>query len=167
MGWLSDAQQKVVAEHVRGQRVHDYGAGDLDLSLRLLQLGAEHVVAVDDWVRPSSREYPPQLTVIESKFDDYAETSAVAFVSWPVNWPMGLHVLLERTPVVVYLGSNTNGNACGYPKMWQQLVAREVLAYVPHIRNTLIIYGAGKRRNNLLLEERGALDPGEVYFHVF
>lgn len=166
MGRVSEAQQSVVTEYVRGQIVHDYGAGNLDLSLLLLRLGAEHVVAVDELVRPSSRNYPPRLTVVKSKFADYSKTSEVAFVSWPVNWPMGLHVLLERTPRVIYLGSNTNGNACGYPKMWLQLAGREVLAHVPDAHNTLIVYGPRKVRRPLLLEEKGALDPGDVYYQV-
>lgn len=165
MGRLSRTQQEVVTEHVRGQTVHDFGAGDLRLSLELLALGAREVFAVDHRVpRQLPNGATDRLYVVQERFEDYTLTSPVAFVSWPVNWPVGLHVLLEATPTVIYLGKNMDGTVCGYPALWQQLVVREVLAHVPEQPNTLIVYGPRRLQREQLPEERAALDPARVWY---
>ena len=62
-------------------------------------------------------------------------------MSWIVNWDMSIVKVLADAEIVIYLGKNTDGSACGYDKMWEHLRSREVLAHVPDRRNTLTVYG--------------------------
>lgn len=161
MGRLLEDQRSVVSQFVGGQRVTDYGAGNLVLTRQLLTLGAEHVVAVDS--EPSHDPGEPRITRVTAWFEDHQPSTSVAFVSWPVNWRTELHSLLDATPTVIYLGSNLDGNACGYPVMYRQLAKREVLAHVPAFNNTLIVYGPEKVRRAPLPEEYAGIHTDEPY----
>ena len=54
----------------------------------------------------------------------------------------GLLQLLARAETIVYLGKNTDGSMCGFPAVFEHMVGRRLLAYVPHFRNTLVVVGA-------------------------
>src|SRR5262245_59083694 len=151
MGRLSDAQLDVVTRHVRGERVTDYGAGNLTLARLLLALGAEQVMAVEKDPVPDPGD--SRLTVVKAWFEDCEASTPVAFVSWPINRRTELHALLEATPLVIYLGSNLDGDACGYPLMYRQLARREVLDHVPGFRGTLVVYGPRRLDRAPLPEE--------------
>lgn len=64
MPWdLSEGQLAVIAEHVRGRRVADYGASNLEKAHQLAQLGAAEVIAVDKERSPRSVT-DPRVTVV-------------------------------------------------------------------------------------------------------
>ena len=149
---------------VAGRIVHDLGAGDLGLARALRGLGASRVVAIDKAYgspeSPLARDAlggTAGIELVRAYFRDFSDPVDVAFVSWPVNWPTGLAGILERSRVVLYLGKNTDGSACGTPEVFARLASREVLAHVPHRRNTLVAYGPVRTARPLLGEELAAL----------
>ena len=162
-GFLSPKQEDVLRDHVRGKCVHDYGCGNLTLSARLLELGADKVFGVDRDPQSVPSTLRDRLFFHRGHFDHYRDVSDVAFTAWPANWNTGLHPLLEQSPKVIYLGKNTDSSACGYSEMWRGLMRREVLAHVPEKQNTLIVYGPALVTRDPLPEERAALDFTRVW----
>src|SRR3989344_3167480 len=136
IGQLSQVQKNLLKPFIQGKIVHDLGAGDLALSREILALGAEKVIAVDKNILPSSKD--PRLEIVTLDFRDFAGCIDVAFVSWPSNWPTDLHWVIHSTKIVIYLGSNMDGNMCGYKKLWGVFAQRDVLAYSLDRQNTLI-----------------------------
>jgi hypothetical protein len=158
-GSLSLAQARTLRPHVLGRRIHDYGCGTLALSAQLLVLGATHVTCIDkEPVRRVPAALRSRLTFVLAPFQKYPGSDEVAFVSWPVNWDTGLHVLLRQSPVVAYLGKNADDTCCGYSQMWEELSRREAFAYVPEKRNTLIVYGPTLVARPNLPEEMAGMD---------
>lgn len=164
---LTPYQQAKLAPHIRRRCVADLGAGDLIETEALLGLGAAHVVAVD------KAEMPRIKTTSKVTYQQYyfarcpplaLRSVNAAFLSWPVNYPCGLAELIEPVPVVIYLGSNQNGSACGDRSLWLHLKRRNVLLHVPDRRNTLIVYGSRlDQRRHLLPEEHAVLvAPNQV-----
>jgi hypothetical protein len=161
-GSLSPSQLEALQPFVEGRIVHDIGAGDLCLAQSLCVAGARKVVAIDKVTmpRPPNEHIVPVVSYF-ARFKDPIET---AFVSWPVNWPeAGLLDLVSNSDRVIYLGTNTDGTACGDPILFHHLSQREVLAHVPEFRNTLIVYGPCTETRDLLPEEKAALDPSRMY----
>jgi hypothetical protein len=159
-GRLNDQQAEVVRTHVAGRWVADLGASDLVLARQLLRMKAACVEAVDTKL-PS--RLPKRMLRCEGYFHDYTGTPEVGFVSWPVNWQVGLPDVLRRIPTVIYLGTNVRGTACGDDDLWRYLVTREVLAYSPDPDNSLIVYGPRLVERELLGEEWAALDRLHIY----
>lgn len=160
-GKLTDQQARVVAQHVAGREVHDLGAGDLALASQLLTLGATTVSALD---RNLPRKSPdPRIFLTQGYFHQYRGDIEVAFVSWPCNWQdRGLTGLLRRTPLVIYVGKNTDGTVCGGEDFWRSLQGREVLAYLPAPDNSLIVYGPRNANRPLLGEEWAGLETERI-----
>lgn len=160
-GKLSCAQADILRRHLGGRVVHDLGAGNLGLTRRLLDLGALSVVAVDKERLPRLRD--PRIRCVSTTFEKCLDTPDVAFVSWPSNRPLpGLVPLLHRAQLVIYLGKNTDGSACGHWTLFSSLLHREVLAYLPERENTMIVYGdPGKTVREPLGEEMAALTMDE------
>ncbi len=164
-GHLSLRQCELVRKHVAGRHVHDLGAGGLALSGLLLELGASSVVAVDKV--PFRRDaVDGRIRLVESYFKGCTEEVEVAFISWPPNTPSALHGLIARTPLILYIGKNTDGSACGDPALWHELGTREVLDWLPQRRNELIIYGAERVTRDPLPEERAAADTERVWSYA-
>ena len=158
-GTPTKEQARVIRPFVRGKVVHDLGAGDLRLSKRLRSWGAERVVALD---KKLPRKIPEGVDFKEGYFKDFTEAPEVVWLSWPVNHEApGLVGILERTPLVLYLGTNTNGTACGGQDLWRHLRTREVLAYEADLSNTLIVYGVNRVERGLCGEEVAALDDSK------
>jgi hypothetical protein len=136
-------QEQVLQKHVRGQVVTDLGAGDLDLARRLLGLGAQHVRCIDKEPKPRLKRWPANLSYDQSYFHNMKDEASfdVAFVSWPSNHETNVLPLLMKAQVVVYLGKNTDGSACGTVGIFQHFVTRELLDYSPDRENSLIILG--------------------------
>ena len=142
-GCMSAAQREALRDVVRGREVIDLGCGDLAMAATMIGLGAARVVAVDkDPVLVNLA--PDKIQVVQGYFADYdGPVPGVAFLSWPGNWPMpGLLDILARAEIVVYLGSNTDGSACGWPDLFKALGGRRLISHVPHRSNTLLIYGS-------------------------
>lgn len=141
-------QIEAIAKHVRGRRVHDLGSGDCILADMLLQLGAAHVTAVD-----AQCPYPslgsPIFTPVVTEFRHYKPTEPidVAFLSWPSQYEElggrdgGLTDIVELAKTVVYLGSNTDMNACGSERLIEHFLRRDLLLQMPARQNTLLILG--------------------------
>jgi len=181
-GTLTPAMQAIIREHALGRTVWDLGAGDLTYAKRLIQLGARKVVAVEKGgSRPghlggiaTPLEAPlrpdPRIECVWRYFaevDPPEDGIEVAFLSWPQNGALatiGLTRLIEGAQTVIYLGCNTGGSACGSGDMWRHLIQREVLAYEPMVRNTLIVYGQPCGPRTLRGEEMGALASKMVRF---
>lgn len=162
-GRLSVAQEEAVRPHIAGKVVHDLGCGNLDLARWLVQAGAERVVAIDRFP-PLALRKPAKVEVIVSQFDDYHEPVDTVFVSWPINWMVyGLYRMISEARTVIYLGSNLDGNACGFREMFQHLLGREVLAHLPSFQNTLIIYGSHAVEREPVPEEFAALNQERMY----
>jgi len=129
------------------RRVVDLGAGDGERTLILLALGAASVLAVEKDPAPW---YATPILGIESFRSQFRDARGkirdrdieVAHLAWPLNHDsLGLIDILEELRMVIYVGSNTSGNACGTQALFAHFNAREVLAYVPARANTLIVYG--------------------------
>jgi hypothetical protein len=142
-GALTASQEAVLVKYVRGRVVTDLGSGDLSLTTRLLEMGAEHVHCIDKEAKPYRKTWPTNLSYKQTYFHDMRQTAPmdVAFMSWPVNHQTGLESVIERAQVVVYLGCNTGGSACGTPDLFKMMVQRELLDYVPDRRNSLLVVG--------------------------
>ena len=161
-GILSQAQQEAVRPHIVGKVIHDLGCGDLELSRWLIQAGAKKVVAIDRY--PPSCSRFTQVTVVVTWFHLYQEPVETVFLSWPINWQdPGLLRMVNEAKLVIYLGSNLDGNACGFREMFEHLLCREVLAHVPDRKNTLVVYGNQVVEREPIPEEFAALNQERVY----
>lgn len=142
-GTLTDEMQQSLGPFVHGKEVWDLGAGDLEHAETLVALGATQVIAVDKTKMP--KPLSNRIRAIWTYFanlDVPASGIRVAFIAWPINYIMPeLFPILEQSDVVVYLGSNTDGNSCGWKGLFHHLVTRELLVHIPHQRNTLIVVG--------------------------
>ena len=174
---------------IAGRRVMDLGSGDEERSNRLIERGASAVLCIDKQehllpYRPASglsariaADDPEPLTRVTGYFIDPHVVVAVrafgpevAHLAWPVNYATpGLCELLDLVSTVVYIGSNTTGNACGTPELFEYFRRRELRLYRPDPRNTLIVYGPRRvvraPRSLVKYEELAALDPdrGQPY----
>ena len=157
-GHLSPAQSEALTPHVQGRVVHDFGAGSCELARKLVQLGAEQVIAIDKEKMPCVDD--PRVIQKHGYFGQAAADEIdVAFMSWPQNMESPvLLALVEHARTVVYLGKNTDGSSCGWPGLFESLLWRRLLVYTPERPNTLIIYGGKlKRRRRPRGEERAAI----------
>ncbi len=169
-GQLEHDQALAVRKVIRGRQVIDCGAGDLTLALKLAELGAREVIAIDKEpmpecpdprVRPNRRQFSAWL-------DSRKDPVEVAFVSWPTNYSMamydrGLQAIVD-SKTVIYLGKNTDESACGSRRLFTHFLGRELLVYLPHRRNVLCIYGGplGYTRRGEY-EERAVFDEQNVW----
>jgi len=139
-GHLTEVMAQTIRTYVEGKHVWDLGSGDFHYALELMLLGARSVLAIDkEW-----RERPPNGISFRQDyfFNITPEPIDVAFVSWPANHTLtGLIGILERAQTVIYLGCNLDGSACGWRGLFEHLTSRELLAHIPHRRNTLLVCG--------------------------
>ena len=139
---LNQLQQDALQDYIIDQTVYDLGAGDCSSSVLLAELGADAIIAVDKECFPVQH---PQVKQLNLRFEELlpdVDSIDVAFISWPLNrFNPNLLELIRMSQIVIYLGSNTGGNACGDPAYFEEFCHRELLEYVPDRRNTLIIYG--------------------------
>jgi hypothetical protein len=143
---LSDDQVRQLEPFVKDQSILDLGAAELAGSELLVELGARDVLAVDRnrMPTPSSELITTQVT----QFHMLEETRPVVLASWIVNWPVNIERHLRAAKYIISISKNTDGSSCGYEQMWQLLMMREVLLYVPERKNALTVYGpdSGIRR---------------------
>ncbi len=118
----------------------DLGAGDLDLAISLVLLGASKVVAIEkEETDPSPL---PQIEVRRAYFSQVLDTPEIVFLSWPVNRSdAGLLRLVHNAKIVIYLGCNTDSSCCGDKALFEEMSERELLAEVNERHNCLIIVG--------------------------
>lgn len=149
-GQLSDEQAEALEPIIRDKVIADLGAGYLELSHVLLELGAARVVAIDTCL---SCVMSSRMDSIIKAADDRIEVRSesfsrvhsldvdIAFLSWPTTYETHVDRLLATIPRVIYLGKNTDGTACGTAGLWLELFLRPVELYHPHPTNTLAVYG--------------------------
>lgn len=167
-GKLTAEQEAVLRVFVAGYNVHDIGAGQLALAQKLVELGAHTVTAIDKEYSHRVVYPPARVILVGEYFEEYAQHGPfidVAFVAWPeVDNQQGINLLLHGARVVIYLGTNFDGTACGSEEMFRELSRRNVLALVPHRWNSLIVYGNERVTRRLLPEEYAALNRDNSYF---
>lgn len=163
-GKLSRAQKKVLKPFVEGRVVYDLGAGTMALSRELVKLGSTQVWAIDK-NRYVSKSTPAKVFPIESYFEKYTGPMIDrAFISWPSNNEQTVQGLLKITAyaeVLIYLGKCTDGCICATPSFFEVMQKREVLAYAPHRKNTLIVYGP---ISSVVREPRGEEIAGLIQY---
>ncbi len=160
-GLLSVKMLETIRPLVAGKTVVDLGAGSCDKAVILKGLGAA-VIAIDkSFMRPiEGIEQHCGYFVEFADLDDRTlpEEIDVAFVSWPQNYRLnGLVRILERAGTVIYLGSNTDGNACGHRDLFLHMLTRKLEAYVPDRKNSLVVVGEalGRMRKPTFEEKAG------------
>lgn len=166
-GRMTDDMRAIIARHVKGKRVWDFGAGNLWHSHMLLSLGATQVTAVEKNLTPHLQHR--DIRVKNILFQDVPvpdEGFDVAYVSWPTNHDRdtGLVRLLSWSTTIIYVGCNTNHTACGGRTMMSYLTTRTVLDHLPIEANTLAVYGDwSPTPRRLLPEEWAALHYGRLW----
>lgn len=140
-GALDGKQRLALAHFVRGKEMHDLGAGDLKLAEDLVKMGATSVHAYDK--EPlSRRRLPAKVTYARAYFHDLKGPFPHIFLSWPANHPLPhLTEFVRKCSTIAYLGKNTDGSSCGHPDLFEAMLERKLLAYVPARSNSLILLG--------------------------
>ena len=159
-GLLTKEQKEAIKPYLKGLKVLDVGAGDLDLAYELRRLGADRIIALDKEELPRPRSV--RIETVQARFTSYTPPDDVttAFVSWPINnesASVGIIKIIREIAIVIYLGSNTSSSMCGTPTLFEVLTTRPVLVHIPDRRNTLIVYGAGHVQREPLWEEHAGL----------
>jgi hypothetical protein len=162
---INISKRLLIEPYVRDRVVHDFGAGDLGEAMMLLALGAHHIHAIDRHEMPEPPRAPWRVTRHVQHFSDWQHEGFidVAFVSYPVNWDMGLARLLRQARTVIYHGKCTDGTMCGYEEMWRHLMQRQVLAHEHNPVGTLIIYGKEPAVRDPLPEEQCGVDLDRMW----
>lgn len=163
-GTLNDGQAAAVAAAINRRQVADIGTYAGRLAERLLELGASGVDCISDDELPL---LPPNHRIAYTRVRDYETVFSTGLIGQPqllfMNWPVdkndwGLLDIVQQATLVIYLGSNIGGNACGSHELFRHFIRRELLVYEPGRHNSLLVYGAstGKARRPVG-EEWGAL----------
>lgn len=154
-GKLNLEQEKIVETYVKNQTVYDLGAGDCVLSEKILALGAKKVVAVDKENFPCDKKIQ-KITSTFLKVFSLVKSIETSFISWPQHYAMdGLIELIRISDEIIYLGSNTDGNFCGNPDIFEEFRFRPVISYSPSKANTLIVYGKRGNKKRKITELYG------------
>lgn len=174
--WFKEFDE-LVKPVVFQRRVWDLGSGHRAPMLQTIQrLGAAKAQLVDkDMVIPplvpqgfgvGVRQHLLFRELLQTIKDlKTLESNDVALIAWPPNsGAEGLAELMSWFNHVIYIGCNSGGTACGDVDLWNHLTTREVIHYVPHQKNSLIVYGtADYTRRPLLQEEEWALDHAQSH----
>ena len=174
--WFQEFDE-LVKPIVFQRRVWDFGSGHRAPMLQTIQrLGAAKAQLVDkDMVIPPIvpsgfgvgvrqhllfRELLQDIGKLKT-----LEGDDVALIAWPPNSGAdGLAELMNWFNHVIYIGCNSGGTACGDLDLWNHLTSREVIHYVPRLKNSLIVYGTMNYRPRALIqEETWALDHAQSH----
>lgn len=177
-GYLTPKMEQILAPIVKDRSVWDFGCGDCERDVRMIELGAKRVTGID---KEGQRErlHHPKVRFINDNFRDLKSPTRieVALVFWPCSYSLpwfatdaGLIKHLKKASRVVYLGSNVDGTACGYPKLFEYFLTRSVLHYEPNPKNSLIVYGRRHKQleREVYGEERAGLrNRGDEKYMTF
>lgn len=166
-GLLTNDMYSAIKPLVKDKVVWDLGAFDLGHSRILLDhMGAKRIVAVDKSLPVAANDC--RIHMLQKYYSDVVvpeEGIEVAYLSWPSNCVLkGLLKLLRAAEVVIYLGSNTEGTACGWEELYKYLWSRELLAHVPYHRNSLIVVGSQQVARRPTPEEFAAMQSKMLDF---
>ena len=138
-GIITTEQAQALRPIIKGRHVTDLGCGDMILSAQLKALGAKYVRAIDK-DQPHKLIKKKGLVFQRKEFFDMDVVEDIAFVSWPTNRrSRDLSGLVLNAKTVIYLGKNTDGNACGSADLFRVMLLRDLSLHVPNITNTLIV----------------------------
>jgi hypothetical protein len=168
---LAPEQKDELARVVAERRVIDLGAGNMALSIEMIEMGAAHVTALDyvESRHPRALAFASRLSVIRSVFHDVVddlETADIAMLSWPQNTThdaLEIVQILRKHPRVAVISKNTDGVSCGCTLIYEYLATRELLAYHPRRANTLMVYGAPCAPRLMVGEERAGMAPRSLH----
>lgn len=166
-GQLTEDQEKALTPYLNVPVIMDLGCGNLELAYRLVKLGASSVIGIDKARATPDKRYP-EVVFVQTEFRYWPLKIHTAFVSWPHNIldEYLLHIV-QNTSVVMYLGSNIEGSACGDPTLFKHLCSREVLVHVPDPQNSLIVYGSRlKEPRRHLPEEFAGIKQDKIWHYA-
>lgn len=175
---LDAGMENILRRYVGGKRVVEIGAGGGTLALDLLRPASASLLLVEkeDYACRLIRAYetgkrqarvsqePESLPPLEVRCE-YAETGPregehfdVLVLSWPANRKMPglLERWLPAADVIIYIGCNDSATHCGWPGLFQAFLERELLEYVKHPLNDLLILGPNRVSRTHTLAERRA-----------
>ena len=169
---LTPKMRRVLREYAENRLVYDLGAGDCKLARQVAKY-ARSVFAVDPVISGRLRA-DGNIVYIPWTFDNFmygvSPPCEVALVSWPTNNNRAMQTLLPilaQSAVVIYIGCNTDGTACGTPDLFRYFARRELLAEIPNRRNTMLVLGAPCAGRPLTHEEHAGLDDSSVHLYPF
>lgn len=159
-GHLTLKMRALIKPLIKGRKVHDLAAGDMELSRLLIRLGGVAQVTAIEKESHHRCWYPPRrLQIVKAYIHEVPipHDIDVVFLSWPPNYPMrGLMPWLQCAQTIIYLGMNLDGAACGFPEMFQHFSYRELVGYVEHDKNNLLILQGNRTTpREPTLEEQG------------
>lgn len=164
---LATEQRDALMRAVANKRITDLGAGNMALSIQMLEMGAAHVTAVDyvEGRHPKALAFAARLSIVRAMFHDVVDEllpADVAMLSWPSNTThdaLEIVQILKKHPRVVVISKNTGGISCGCTLLYDYLATRELLGYHPRNANTLMVYGAPCGPRPMAGEERAGAAP--------
>lgn len=168
---LAPEQRDALARAVDAQRVIDLGAGNMALSIEMLELGAAHVTALDyvESRHPRAPAFASRLSIVRSMFHDIVddlEPADIVMLSWPTNTThdaLEIVQILRKHARVAVISKNTGGVSCGCTLIYEYLATRELLAYHPRRANTLMVYGPPCAPRPMAGEERAGVAPRSLH----
>lgn len=155
-GKLTPTQIKLLTPVVQNKDVVDIGGGSGWLSNLCDTLGG-NVTCLD---RMPTGQLQPKVKSVTSDMNSLAakklyQQADTLLLCWPVNNPTVERLLtnLPNGKTLIYIGSNHDGNACGTEDFWRKLVHNAVIGHCSDLRNHMIIYELGKKRQRPFLWE--------------
>lgn len=147
---MTPEQLSALSSIIHGRHLLDLGSGDLERAKLCLARGAASVTCIDP-SSPLERDTPNLLVIQRYAQWALANPGALppydmALMGWPNNndSPSPAYLQLSSGVPILYIGTNTDGIACGGPLLWRGLLSRAVEEYVPGRSNTLILYSAAE-----------------------
>lgn len=133
-----------LSTYTQGRRVWDLGCGQGYLTRWLRSSGGAAQVAGVDKDHVVNGRRPRGVLFDHCHYHKWTPPfdADVAIISWPTqHGDLGLVELLERAPLVAYVGRNDAGVVCGSARLWMHFGTRELLMLVPAPENDLLVFG--------------------------
>ena len=169
---LTPKMRRVLHEYAENRLVYDLGAGDCKLARQVAKY-ARSVFAVDPKISGRLRA-DGNIVYIPWTFDNFMHGVdppwEVALVSWPPNNDRAMQTLLPilaQSAVVIYIGCNTDGTACGTPDLFRHFAQRTLLVEIPNRRNTMLVLGPQSGYRELTFEEFAGINDSTVHIYPF
>lgn len=153
--------EAVIKQTVSGRNLVELGGGSGVFASWMVNAGgSESVLVVEKDVsiwQPLSRtlNLGPKVTFYWGYAQDFNKHPIlgrkqwdVAVLSWPPNsraFDLEAVKVMSRCATVIFVGLNDGTTACGTEVLWNYLVTRERLHFVPGRQNDLLIYGLNPR----------------------
>lgn len=154
LGKISENMEKMIESYVKGRTIWNLGSGTDDSEARMLaSFGAKKIYSVDKNMSHRGRRFiNPQFNwnigtrtwECNSYFDEFEdwvkEEPDVIFIKWP-DTNAKISRLINRSPIVIYIGRNDKATSCGSSDFWAHVLKREIENSVEEKENDMIVYG--------------------------